>query len=88
MERTVQVAEEEGEKIFDLPLEETDGSLLFSTLIKYFPKAKGLKYYREIDSTHGVRLWRGKFYPPYCVWGSTVYYCVFSMGNYCVNLFR
>lgn len=38
MERAIQVAEEEGEKIFDLPLEETDGSLLFYTLLTYvFP---------------------------------------------------
>lgn len=82
MERTIQVAEEEGKNIFDLPLEETDGSLLFSTLIKYFPKAKGLKYYREVHSTEGIRLCRGRFYPPYSVWGSMVYYCEFSRGNY------
>lgn len=81
MERIVQVAEEEGEQIIELPIEESDGSLLYSTLVKYFPKARGLRYYTEIDTIRGVKLANGKFYPPHINWGSTVYYCVFLEGN-------
>lgn len=80
MEKIVQVAEEEGEQIVELPLE-NDGLLLYSTLVKYFPKARGLRYYTQIDTIRGVRLANGKFYPPHANWGSTVFYCVFLEGT-------
>lgn len=80
MEKVVQVAEEEGEQIVELPLE-NDGSLLYSTLVKFFPKARGLRYYTQIDTIRGVRLANGKFYPPLTNWGSTVFYCVFLEGT-------
>lgn len=47
MERTVHVTDEENEKIFDLPLEETDGSLFLSFVLS-FPLAVRLKYRREM----------------------------------------
>ncbi len=81
MEKIIQVAEEEGAKIHELPLEESDGSLLCSTLLQRFPKASGLRYYTEVETIRGVKLSQDRFFPPNSKWGSTVYYCVFLPGT-------
>lgn len=82
MEKFVQVAEEGSDQIYELPLQQNDGSLLYSTLLKYFPKAIGLQYRTEIDTIRGVRLSQGKFYPPFNKWGSTVYNCFCLEGTF------
>ncbi|XP_013781747.1 TAR DNA-binding protein 43-like [Limulus polyphemus] len=74
----IQVSEEENDEIIELPCED-DGTLLLSTLSAQFPGTSGLKY-RNPDSggaLRGVRLVKGRFYPPDAGWGNQVYICVF-----------
>lgn len=73
MERTVHVTDEENEKIFDLPLEETDGSLFLSFVLS-FPLAVRLKYRREMKyGIVEIWLWCGKLDPTLSVRESTIY---------------
>lgn len=80
MSTYLQVTEEEGDEIIELPSEE-DGTLLLSTLQAQFPEASGLKYRNpENGVLRGVRLVEGRFHPPDNGWGSGIYVCVFPKG--------
>ena len=77
------VAEEEGEEPIELPTEESDNSLLISTLAAQFPGACGLKYRNpESRAWRGVRLSDGRLFPPSDTgWGTHVYVSVMPKGN-------
>ena len=77
------VAEEEGEEPIELPTEESDNSLLISTLAAQFPGACGLKYRNpESRAWRGVRLSDGRLFPPSDTgWGAHVYVSVMPKGN-------
>ena len=78
----IKVAEEEGEEPIELPTEETDSSLLISTLAAQFPGACGLKYRNpESRAWRGVRLSDGRLFPPSDTgWGGHVYISVMPKG--------
>ena len=82
----VQVAEEEGAEVIELPIED-DGTMLLTTLTSQFPGASGLKYRNdETNTMRAVALADSKFSPPERGWTqSGVFYCVFPKGM-CQNV--
>ena len=79
----IKVAEEEGEEPIELPTEESDNSLLITTLAAQFPGACGLKYRNpESRAWRGVRLSDGRLFPPSDTgWGGHVYISVMPKGE-------
>ncbi|XP_057669226.1 TAR DNA-binding protein 43-like [Diorhabda carinulata] len=79
----VQVAEDEGEDVVELPTEE-DGTLLLSTVAAQFPGSSGLRFKASPESKafRGVRIMDGILYPPPDEgWGNILYFCVFPKEN-------
>ncbi|XP_054159788.1 TAR DNA-binding protein 43-like [Oppia nitens] len=84
MSQYIQVAEEEGEEAIEIPCEEdTNSSVLLSTLTSIFPGASGLKYRNsETGTFRGVRLTDGRLQPPEQGWrANSLYYCAFPKEN-------
>jgi len=77
------VAEEEGEEPIELPTEDSDNSLLISTLAAQFPGACGLKYRNpESRAWRGVRLSDGRLFPPSDTgWGAHIYVSVMPKAD-------
>ena len=71
------------EEPIELPTEDSDNSLLISTLAAQFPGACGLKYRNpESRAWRGVRLSDGRLFPPSDTgWGAHVYVSVMPKGN-------
>ena len=85
MSAFVRVTEDENEEPIEIPaeddLQDSDGTLLLTSLSAQFPGACGLKYRSESGALRGIRLANGNLHPPNGCWGDRTYIVVFPKGT-------
>ena len=85
MSAFVRVTEDENEEPIEIPaeddLQDSDGTLLLTSLSAQFPGVCGLKYRSESGALRGIRLANGNLHPPNGCWGDRTYIVVFPKGT-------